>query len=216
MGCRKQQGWGRQGPPLELPTHRLKAYPRSHLLCVPCAFMSYRQCRARWGLSLCPQTVFIQRLSQSRGSGDIHRQLPCNHRTETSRPGPRGRGRRYSALWNHSSEPSFQLGTAPWKDRLCYVLVSVRGDKKTCRRQTEPTPAESLDGRSILGEAGTLHLYNSLCNGYSPQYTGGEVEACRFQGGEEGQDPNLQCIWKPKDLSTGLSWLSRAIKLKNE
>ena len=152
MGGRKQQGWGRQGPPLELPTHPLKAYPRSHLLCVPCALMSYRKCRARWGLSLCPQTVFIQRLSQSRGSGDIHGQLPCNHRTETSHPGPRGRGRRYSALWNHSSEPSFHLGMAPWKDRLCYALVSIRGDKKTCRRQTEPMPAESLDGRSMLGK----------------------------------------------------------------
>ena len=114
------------GTTLELPTHPLKAYPRSHLLCVQCAVMSYRKCRARWGLSLCPQTVFIQWLSWSSGSGDIHRQLPCNHRTETSRPRPRGRGRRYSALWKQSSETSFQLGMAPWEDRLCYGPVSTR------------------------------------------------------------------------------------------
>ena len=134
-------------------------------------------------LSLCPQTVFIQWLSRRNGSGDRHRQLPCNHRTETSHPRPRGRGGRDSALWKQSTETSFQLGVAPWEDRLCYGLVSTREDKKTCR-QTEPTPAESLDGRPMLGEAGTLNLYNSLDNGYSPQFTGEEAEACRFQRGE--------------------------------
>lgn len=53
----------------------------------------------------------------------------------------------------------------------------------------------------MLGEADTLHLYNSLGNGYSPQFTGEEAEACRFQGGEEGQDPNLNASGNPKILA---------------
>ena len=31
-----------------------------------------------------------------------------------------------------------------------------REDKKTCRKQTEPTPAESLDGRPMLGLAPSI------------------------------------------------------------
>lgn len=52
----------------------------------------------------------------------------------------------------------------------------------------------------MLGEAGTLNLYNSLDNGYSPQFTGEEAKA-DFREGNKTRILTSNASGNPKILA---------------